>query len=59
MTKNPETKKTMRKPYNKPRLEQVKLIAEEAVLVNCKTHPGGGLGNPCGPTAQPLSIFGI
>ena len=58
MVENPEGKKIDRKPYRKPRLEQVKLIAEEAVLDNCKTAPGGGLGNPCGPTGQPLVTFG-
>ena len=30
-------KKTTRQPYRKPQLEQVQLIAEEAVLSNCKT----------------------
>ncbi len=35
MTKKTETKTTKR-PYCKPQLEQVGLVAEEAVLQNCK-----------------------
>ena len=31
-----------RKPYRKPRIEQVKLVPEEAVLSACKTLSGGG-----------------
>lgn len=27
----------MKRPYEKPRIQKVKLIAEEAILVTCKT----------------------
>ena len=49
----------MRRPYQKPQIEQVELIAEEATLTACKIHganPGGhapsmncstGAGEPC------------
>ena len=30
-----------RRPYDKPQLEQVQLMAEEAVLAGCKTNAGG------------------
>ena len=33
---------TARRPYQPPQLEQVQLIAEEAVLVGCKTRSAGG-----------------
>ena len=42
MTKEKKTS-TIRKPYSKPQLERVQLIAEEAVLLACKT------GNRVGP----------
>ena len=29
----------MRKAYTKPSLGKVRLVTEEAVLANCKTHP--------------------
>lgn len=32
--------KTKRKTYKNPQLEQVKLVAEEAVLAGCKTVVG-------------------
>lgn len=51
-----ETKMT-RRPYNKPKLEAVRLVAEEAVLQYCKTSgfagPYGGPNkcqNPAGHT---------
>jgi hypothetical protein len=34
-----------RRHYTKPRIEEVKLVAEEAVLQACKT-PGQGAGGP-------------
>ena len=34
--------KAPRRVYNKPQLERVHLIAEEAVLTVCKTSTGGG-----------------
>ena len=42
MTKKTKTS-TIRKLYSKPQLERVQLIAEEAVLLACKT------GNNLGP----------
>ena len=38
--------KTTRQPYRKPQLEQVQLVAEEAVLTNCKTAAAGGPTSP-------------
>jgi hypothetical protein len=39
--------KTTRRPYSKPQLEQVRLVAEEAVLLNCKSSQGSGpAGSP-------------
>jgi len=32
-----------RRPYQKPRLEKVSLVPEEAVLGGCKTLTGGGI----------------
>lgn len=40
MTKKTETKRA-RRSYRKPQLEQVRLVAEEAVLTNCKAVSGG------------------
>lgn len=57
--KRRNAEKKTRRPYQKPRLEQVELIAEEATLTNCKFHganPGGhapamncltGVGESC------------
>ena len=42
MTEKPEPKK-VRQTYTKPRLEQIQLVSEEAVLLACKT------GNDVGP----------
>lgn len=39
-----ETKMT-RRPYNKPQLEAVRLVAEEAVLQGCKLQ-GGEVNGP-------------
>jgi len=36
----PTNVKTDKKPYQKPRLERVKLVPEEAVLTSCKTLAG-------------------
>jgi hypothetical protein len=46
-----ETKET-RRPYHKPQLEQVQLVAEEAVLVGCKTKKATG------PDAGPCNARG-
>ena len=43
MKRTTETEKS-RRPYNRPRIEQVRLIAEEAVLGSCKTT--GGVTGP-------------
>jgi len=51
----PDKNRQVRKPYQKPELEQVLLIPEENVLGGCKTAsfnigPGAGNcggGNPC------------
>jgi hypothetical protein len=53
----PEKEKgiTKRQPYIKPKLEEVKLAVEEAVLQTCKTqtvvgpNPSGACGPPWGP----------
>ena len=41
MPRELETEAT-RRPYHKPQLEQVQLVAEEAVLLGCKTRSSGG-----------------
>jgi hypothetical protein len=41
-----------KKPYQKPKLEQVSLIPEEAVLTACKANTGiGGKSDRCPPTS--------
>ena len=42
-------KKNNRKYYEKPRINEVKLEIEEAVLVACKTVSGGSDGKKPGP----------
>ena len=42
MSTEEEKIQTARQPYHKPQLEEVKLIAEEAVLGNCKTTGTAG-----------------
>ena len=44
---------TMRRPYEPPQLEQVQLVAEEAVLQGCKT-PGGGPGPSDSPACRQI-----
>lgn len=40
-----ERRKVSRKPYVKPRIEQVQLLPEEAVMISgCKTDSGFGPG---------------
>jgi hypothetical protein len=51
MAKELETEATTRRPYHKPHLEQVQLVAEEAVLRGCKTRQGTG-----GPSSTPCLI---
>jgi|GEM_PF-1869998 len=43
--------RTTRRPYSKPQLEQVRLVAEEAVLLNCKLAQGPGPFDP-GPNGR-------
>ena len=43
MTEKRETTRG-RRPYRKPQLEQVQLVAEEAVLAQCKVKGGSGPG---------------
>ena len=46
----------MKKPYKKPKIKRVKLIAEEAVLTGCRTtadRTGRACSNPgCGGSAD-------
>ena len=64
MTKKEHEINNIRQPYRKPQIEEVKMIAEEAVLVNCKvgsttSGPGGWKGmcsNPGG--GQACNILG-
>ena len=43
-----------RRPYRKPQLEQVQLVAEEAVLVGCKTKRATGPdAGPCNASGGP------
>jgi hypothetical protein len=48
MTEKPDEKKMERKPYRKPEIEEVQLVAEEAVLAGCKTLTGIGGPNSTG-----------
>ena len=51
MTKDENRRRTQRKPYRKPRVEQIELIAEEQVLGGCKSEsgqPGIGMIEPYG-----------
>jgi len=32
-----------KRPYHKPQLEQVQLVSEETVLLQCKTTTGGSI----------------
>ena len=45
-----------RRPYRKPQLEQVQLVAEEAVLAGCKTRTSGNgpEKTPCQTTPGPF-----
>jgi len=44
MTEKTQSAKIIRKPYRKPQLEKVQLVAEEAVLQGCKQPSQPGLG---------------
>ena len=41
MCANKKEDNMTRQPYQKPQLEEVKLVAEEAVLTNCKSRDAG------------------
>ena len=47
--------KTIRRPYCKLQLEEVRLVAEEAVLQVCKIV-GGGVTSPNNANCQPASV---
>lgn len=51
--------KKVRKPYQKPNLNRVKLVINEAVLSGCKTGPGAsGAGNQtCDFAACKKSVY--
>ena len=52
---------TIRRPYLKPQLEQIQLVPEEAVLVNCKSNTNVGFNAPdhhCNWGTSPCSAFG-
>jgi len=50
MTKKEKGKENDRQPYRKPHLEQVQLLAEEAVLTACKNPSTPGKNTPdCKP----------
>ncbi len=48
-----------KKPYERPRLRTIPLVAEEVLAVTCKAAPGspGKNGNVCG--VQPCSVPGV
>lgn len=51
MTKTKDGPRTPRRPYRKPCVEQVELVAEEQVLGGCKAvegQPGIGMTEPYG-----------
>jgi hypothetical protein len=51
VTKDEERRRTQRRPYRKPRVEQVDVVAEEQVLGGCKSEsgqPGIGMQEPYG-----------
>ena len=64
MKEEEKGKETVRQPYRKPLLEEVKLLADEVVLTACKggvgiTGPGRPAGQQCVHPAQgPCSSIG-
>ena len=52
--------KKVRKPYQKPNVNRVKLVINEAVLAGCKTGPGasGQSGQNCDFAACKKSVYG-
>jgi len=46
--------KAKRRPYEKPEVEQVRLVSEEAILTGCKKQgTGGPLDSNCNPPKRP------
>ena len=45
-----------RKHYQKPRIERITLVPEEAILAFCKSTSGAGPFNPC---SQPTACIDI
>jgi hypothetical protein len=52
-----QDRKTQKKPYVKPEIQQVQLRPEEAVLGYCKVSSGGGSG-PLQATCSTVPICG-
>jgi len=49
--------KTTRRPYRKPQVEEVRLVAEEAVLTGCKSLLSSGPGDYRGLCAyDPITL---
>ena len=48
MTNKENEVKSKRHPYRKPELEQVRLLADEAVLTACKNPTSPGKNEPAG-----------
>jgi len=48
MTKKEKETNNTRQPYRKPQLEEVKLVAEEAVLTACKNASSAGKNEVAG-----------
>jgi hypothetical protein len=53
-----KNKSKVKKPYKKPRIEKVRLVVEEALLVGCKITQIGGPGgaNNCNKAGGCLTI---
>ena len=48
MTKKEKAQGTDRQPYRKPQMEQVRLLADEAVLAACKNQTSPGKNDQAG-----------
>jgi len=47
-----------KKPYQKPRLRTIELVADEVLAVGCKVQNGtSGVGNPKSSCAFPTTCF--
>jgi len=47
MKKETSEKQNLKKPYDKPVLGKIDLLADEMMSVGCKTSYGGGPLGPC------------